>query len=213
MGFSRQEYWNGLPFHSPGDLLDPGIEPRCPTLWADSLPSEPPGKPIRLSKLTCLCMYTHTHRTGQHLKGEAVFVNQAYNPKVLPCQGHQPPPHLTLPHPPCKLTSQQPPRGHIHPLPSPLYPPPKILLKIQLTCHPLSYAPGIPVSCSFKSLLVFFGSFCICIPRAPGPLDCPLLPGRTCVVFTFIFLMGLKQGLSDERVATLSLQYTVVELP
>ena len=45
MGFSRQECWSGLPFPSPGDLLDPGIEPRSPTLQADTLPSEPPGKP------------------------------------------------------------------------------------------------------------------------------------------------------------------------
>ena len=46
MGFSRQEYWGGLPCpHPPGDLPNPGIEPRSPTLQADSLPSEPPGKP------------------------------------------------------------------------------------------------------------------------------------------------------------------------
>ena len=44
MGFSRQEYWSGLPFPSPGDLPDPGIEPRSPTLEADALTSEPPGK-------------------------------------------------------------------------------------------------------------------------------------------------------------------------
>ena len=43
MGFSRQEYWSGLPFPSPGDLLDPGIEPRSPPLQADALTSEPPG--------------------------------------------------------------------------------------------------------------------------------------------------------------------------
>ena len=42
-GFSRQGYWRGLPFPSPGDLPDPGIEPGCPALQADSLPSEPPG--------------------------------------------------------------------------------------------------------------------------------------------------------------------------
>ena len=41
MGFSRQEYWNGLPFLSPGDLPDPGIEPESPALQADSLPSQP----------------------------------------------------------------------------------------------------------------------------------------------------------------------------
>ena len=38
MGFSRQEYWSGLPFPSPGDLPDPGIEPRSPALQADVLP-------------------------------------------------------------------------------------------------------------------------------------------------------------------------------
>ena len=45
MEFFRQEYWSELPFPSPGDLLDPGIEPRSPALQADALPSEPPGKP------------------------------------------------------------------------------------------------------------------------------------------------------------------------
>ena len=44
MGFSRQECWTGLPFPSPGDLPDPGIEPRSPALQADALLSEPPGK-------------------------------------------------------------------------------------------------------------------------------------------------------------------------
>ena len=43
--FSRQEYWSGLPFPSPGDLADPGIEPRSPALQVDFLPAEPPGKP------------------------------------------------------------------------------------------------------------------------------------------------------------------------
>ena len=43
MGFSRQEYRSGLPFPSPGDLLDPGIEPGSPALQVDALPSEPPG--------------------------------------------------------------------------------------------------------------------------------------------------------------------------
>ena len=48
MEFSRQEYWSGLPFPSPGDLRNPGIEPRSPALQADTLPSEPPGKPKNL---------------------------------------------------------------------------------------------------------------------------------------------------------------------
>ena len=50
MGFSRQEYWSGLPFLSPGDLPDPGIEPRSPALQTDALPSEPPGN------LYCTCL-------------------------------------------------------------------------------------------------------------------------------------------------------------
>ena len=41
--FSRQEYWSGLPFPSPGDVPDPGIKPGSPALWADASPSEPPG--------------------------------------------------------------------------------------------------------------------------------------------------------------------------
>ena len=44
MGFSRQEYWSGLPFLSPGDLPNPGIESGSPTLQADSVPFEPGGK-------------------------------------------------------------------------------------------------------------------------------------------------------------------------
>ena len=48
MGFSRQEYWSGLPFPPPGDLSDPGIKPESPVspaLQVDSLPTEPSGKP------------------------------------------------------------------------------------------------------------------------------------------------------------------------
>ena len=47
MGFPRQEYWNGLPFPSPGYLSNPGIKPVSPRWQADSLPSEPPGKPLQ----------------------------------------------------------------------------------------------------------------------------------------------------------------------
>ena len=53
MGFSRQEYWSALPFPSPGDLLDPGVEPGSPSFQADALTSEPPGKPQGHSKLPC----------------------------------------------------------------------------------------------------------------------------------------------------------------
>ena len=51
MGFSRQEYWSGLPFPSPGDLPDPGIEPRSPALQKDSLPAEPQVKPRILERV------------------------------------------------------------------------------------------------------------------------------------------------------------------
>ena len=50
MGFSMQEYCSGLPFPPPGDLLNPGIKPRSPTLQVDSLPTEPPGRPLCLVK-------------------------------------------------------------------------------------------------------------------------------------------------------------------
>ena len=45
MPFPRQDYWSGLPFPSPGNLPNPGMEPMSPALQADSLPPEPPGKP------------------------------------------------------------------------------------------------------------------------------------------------------------------------
>ena len=56
MGFSRQDYWSGLPFLSPGDLSDPGIEPGCPALQADAVPSEPPGN-------THMCRYVYIEST------------------------------------------------------------------------------------------------------------------------------------------------------
>ena len=52
MWFSRQEHQSGLPFPSPGDLPDPGIEPGSPALQADALPSEPPGKPFYICAFT-----------------------------------------------------------------------------------------------------------------------------------------------------------------
>ena len=58
MGFSRQEYRSGLPFTSPGDFPDPGIEPRSPTLQADTLLSEPSGK---FHIYVYMCVYTYIH--------------------------------------------------------------------------------------------------------------------------------------------------------
>ena len=64
MEFSRQEYWSGLPFPSPGDLPDPGMESRSPALQADSLPSEPPGKPLAAAAAKSLqsCLTVQPHR-------------------------------------------------------------------------------------------------------------------------------------------------------
>ena len=60
IGFSRQEYWSGLPFLSPGDRPNPGTEPRSPAFQADSLLSEPPGK-----LLTGLPTYNHMKNKNQ----------------------------------------------------------------------------------------------------------------------------------------------------
>ena len=66
MGFSRQEYWNGLPFPPPGDLPDPGIELWSPTLQADALTSEPPGKPFQETE--------RTKRTNVNQSREELFL-------------------------------------------------------------------------------------------------------------------------------------------
>ena len=55
MGFSRQEYWGGLPFASPRDLPDLGIQPGSSALKADTLTSEPPGKPNKKCWKRSIC--------------------------------------------------------------------------------------------------------------------------------------------------------------
>ena len=52
MGFSRQDYWSGLPFPSPRDVPDPGTVPRSPALQADSLPTEKQRKPVLLGDVS-----------------------------------------------------------------------------------------------------------------------------------------------------------------
>ena len=62
MGFSRQEYWSGLPFPSPGALNNPGIEPGSPASQIDALPSEPPGpnyKKKKKKKIGIFCIPGH----------------------------------------------------------------------------------------------------------------------------------------------------------
>ena len=64
MEFSRQGYWSGWPFSSPGDLLDPGIKPRSPALQVDSVPSKLPGKPTYVYRCVRAHAHTHTHTHG-----------------------------------------------------------------------------------------------------------------------------------------------------
>ena len=73
MEFSRQEYWNGLPFPSLEDLPDPGIEPRSPALQEDSLPQEPPGKrKDEAQSRSCTVVETEVNS----LKGENVVLRK-----------------------------------------------------------------------------------------------------------------------------------------
>ena len=68
-----QEYWSGLPCHPPGDLPKPGMEPRSPELQADSILSEPPGKPKNTG-------------VGSHSLLQGIFPTQGSNPGLLNCR-------------------------------------------------------------------------------------------------------------------------------
>ena len=70
MGFSRQEFWGGQPFTSPGDLPDPGIKAGSPALQEDSLPSEPPGKPLTEPSLKAIHAYGGSWDTQRHQHGQ-----------------------------------------------------------------------------------------------------------------------------------------------
>ena len=82
MELSRQEYWGGEPFPSAGDLPDPEIQPGSPALQADSLPSEPPGKPImsecshinRISTIQLLVLPSLVHRPQGTALGPASWL-------------------------------------------------------------------------------------------------------------------------------------------
>ena len=75
--FSRQEYWNGLPFPSPGDLPDSGIKFRSPALQADSLPSEPPRK-------TKILNYSHLLNPHLHPRGNLGDCHQTHPLGIFP---------------------------------------------------------------------------------------------------------------------------------
>ena len=112
MGFSRQEYWSGLPFPPPRDLPNPGIKPRYRALRADSLPSEPPGKsgfkhkPSLQTPVPYLLLLTSSKfRMFQDVKsqmegfpGGSVVKNLpaiAGDMGWMPCLGRSPVPHIS----------------------------------------------------------------------------------------------------------------------
>ena len=75
MEFSRPEYWSGLPFPSPGALPSPGIEHMSPTLRADSLPAEPPGKPKNTGVSLLQQIFLTQESTGVSCLGGGFFTN------------------------------------------------------------------------------------------------------------------------------------------
>ena len=75
---SRQEYWSGLPFFSPRDLSDPGIEPRFPALQADILPSEPPGKlSMKKQENVIQCRKKQTNKKKQEFLDYHILIIQS----------------------------------------------------------------------------------------------------------------------------------------
>ena len=104
MKFSRQEYWSGLPFPSPGDLPNPGIKPGSPTLEADSLLPETPGKPLSYTIL----QPKHRHRSHPAtLSPSGSHTPHPTKPALL----HLPLSHFLFPHPTSHMLSYQP-RSH-----------------------------------------------------------------------------------------------------
>ena len=75
MQFSRQEYWSGLPFSSPGDLLDLGNKPRFPALQLDALPSEPPGKHVEKDTVFIAALFAPAVFSVLRLLGDPLTFN------------------------------------------------------------------------------------------------------------------------------------------
>ena len=91
MGFSRQEYWSGLSFPSPGDLPNPGIEPRSPALQADALTSEPPGTRPYLTGASQVAL---TSLVAQTVKRLPTMWETQVQYQVLPSPGDLPDPGI-----------------------------------------------------------------------------------------------------------------------
>ena len=87
MGFSRQEYWSGLPFPSPGDLPNPGIKPKSPALQADALTPEPAGKPLKyLFEPLFWGERGKNTGVGCHSLLQEIFLTQGLNPGLPHCR-------------------------------------------------------------------------------------------------------------------------------
>ena len=104
MGFSRQGYWSGLPCPSPGDLPDPGTEPRSPGLQADCLPSEPAGSPSMCHQFSSVQL-SHsvlsdfaTPQTAAH-QASLSITNSWSLCKLMSIESVMPSNHLILCHP------------------------------------------------------------------------------------------------------------------
>ena len=86
MGFSRQEYWSGLPFPPPGDPPDSGIEPGSPALQAYSLPTELQGKPHTVTHMKCHCkqhVIKHKSKNTATYEEKTLFQVTDYPTKLL----------------------------------------------------------------------------------------------------------------------------------
>ena len=84
-GFSKKEYWSGLPCPPPGDLPNPKIKPRSPTLQADSLPSEPPGNSDFQAPLS-MDFSRPDYWSGKPFLFQGIFPTQGLNPGLLHCR-------------------------------------------------------------------------------------------------------------------------------
>ena len=87
MGFFRQEYWSGWPCPPPGDPPNPGIEPRPPPLQEDSLPSEPPGKPMGFMPWVKLYILSNNSTLREHAIAQSSGHTGAL-PRSLSCSGN-----------------------------------------------------------------------------------------------------------------------------
>ena len=75
MEFSRQEYWSGFLFHSPGNLPNPGIEAGSPALQTDALSSEPPGKHWKITKKICILIYSKNNSILALIRDEDLYLS------------------------------------------------------------------------------------------------------------------------------------------